>query len=546
MAKVFTITEGLENLGALKSGGQGSVYKARRTGGRISAVKILPTPISSESDADKNFISFQNEVEKLKRVNETPDPNVVSILASGITSSGNLPFIEMEYIEGPDLAELLKAPCDPVFTIGETIKVAGHLSNALAHCHRADVKHGDIKSNNVKFNQLTGNYMLLDFGLSVMCDEQRRTSIRYAGAIEFMAPEQSAGETLFETDVYSFGIILFELLAGTVPFPLANKGEMARNTVMVAHMESPVPDLLPLRRNALPAEWSAGKKEKEMQVPDWLLQTISRCLEKNPAKRFKNGIQLHDFIHAGIIAEEKRDQPPAEPYGQVQPAVVVSGPLDNSLWKEQVQQLQVEALKNEQLINELKYQVEVKDMELYQLNMELFNQPVSRGVSRGAFFTVLIIALGLGSYAIYNVSKPNGESTKDKTAQASTKTGSSVDSAFISNTKAKKRPKIPPKRKHTAPATNEKKVVGAKPKSKTDSNFAKNDLRKTNKYRVKRSAFFYEQPDKDTRNSYYVSGNVTLTALQEQNDFVYVQITDGRGKTTKTWLSKEDLSQVYE
>ena len=164
MAKIFTITEGLENLGALKSGGQGSVYKARKTGEIITAIKILPTPIASESEDDKHFISFQNEVQKLKKVNEIPNPNVVSIIASGITSSGNLPFIEMEYIDGPDLGELLKPPYDPVFTVKETIKVADHLANALAHCHRANIKHGDIKSNNVKFNQHTGNYILLDFG----------------------------------------------------------------------------------------------------------------------------------------------------------------------------------------------------------------------------------------------------------------------------------------------------------------------------------------------------------------------------------------------
>jgi hypothetical protein len=91
MAKIFTITEGLENLGALKSGGQGSVYKARKTGEIITAIKILPTPISSESDDDKHFSSFQNEVRKLKKVNEVPNPNVVNIIASGITSSGNLP-----------------------------------------------------------------------------------------------------------------------------------------------------------------------------------------------------------------------------------------------------------------------------------------------------------------------------------------------------------------------------------------------------------------------------------------------------------------------
>ncbi|HYO21181.1 MAG TPA: serine/threonine protein kinase, partial [Flavisolibacter sp.] len=85
MAKVFTITEGLENMGALKTGGQGSVYKARRVGEIITAVKLLPTPIHSESEQDKNFISFQNVVTKLKRVTEEPNPNGVKILSSGIT-----------------------------------------------------------------------------------------------------------------------------------------------------------------------------------------------------------------------------------------------------------------------------------------------------------------------------------------------------------------------------------------------------------------------------------------------------------------------------
>jgi len=296
MARIFTITEGVENMGALKTGGQGSVYKAKRIGEIITAIKILPTPIYSESGDDKNFVSFQNEVQKLKKVNEDANPNVVTILNSGITDSGNFPFIEMEYIEGPDLAELLKPPHDLIFTIQESLKVGEQLSNALAHCHRANVKHGDIKSNNVKFNIHTGNYVLLDFGLSVMSDEQRRTSLRQAGAIEFMAPEQHEGQLFFETEVYSFGVIMFELLSGIVPFSLKDNGESARNTVMVSHLEALPPNLLSLRQQHLPEWWSKEKKEHEMQVPEWLVSMIYKCLEKKPADRFANGMELHDHI----------------------------------------------------------------------------------------------------------------------------------------------------------------------------------------------------------------------------------------------------------
>src|SRR6201996_2863566 len=286
MGKVFTITKGLENMGALRTGGQGSVYKGRRMGPIISAVKLLPTPIHTESKEDKNYRNFLSEVEKLKKVNEIPNPNVVKILNSGITETGSFPFIEMEFIEGPDLEELLKEPNEPIFTIKETIKLADQLACALSHCHKVGVKHGDIKSNNVKFNKHTGNYVLLDFGLSVMSDEERRSSIRHAGAIEFMAPEQNQGKMLFQTDIYSYGIILYELLAGQVPFPLKDSGETSRNAVMLAHIESEVPDLLEHRRDNLPDSWSDAQKEREMQVPQWLIDLIDKCLSKSPEKRF--------------------------------------------------------------------------------------------------------------------------------------------------------------------------------------------------------------------------------------------------------------------
>ena len=433
MAKIFTITEGLENLGALKSGGQGSVYKARKTGEIITAIKILPTPISSESDDDKHFISFQNEVQKLKKVNEIPNPNVVSIIASGITSSGNLPYIEMEYIEGPDLGELLKPPYDPVFTIKETIKVADQLANALAHCHRANIKHGDIKSNNVKFNQHTGNYILLDFGLSVMSDEQRRTSIRYAGAIEFMAPEQSSGETLFETDVYSFGIILFELLAGTVPFPLINKGEMARNAVMLAHMETSPPDVVSLRRRALPGSWSHDKQEKEMEVPIWLLCMIDKCLEKEPARRFKNGSELQEFIHLGTVSEERKKGT------NVSEAETAMLQTDESTWRKEILTLQTQLAEKEELLKDLQYLVETRDREL--IEAQYYNATKRKGVSKSLFFLLLIIALGLAGFAAYDrLYHPPKNIQIDNAVQSDQKLPATPDSTtIVTNKPIKKR-----------------------------------------------------------------------------------------------------------
>jgi serine/threonine-protein kinase len=258
---------------------------------------------------DKNYRNFLNEVDKLKKVNEIPNPNVVKILNSGITESGSFPFIEMEFIEGPDLGELLTAPNDKLFKLKDAVKLADQLACALAHCHKVGVKHGDIKSNNIKFNIYSGNYVLLDFGLSVMSDEQRRTSMRHAGAIEFMAPEQNEGKMLFQTDIYSYGVILYELLAGTVPFPLHDNGETARNAVMVAHMESPVPDLLQLRKQNLPANWSAQQQKHEMNVPGWLLKLVYKCLEKSPDSRYVNGMELHDAIIENSIADIRADEP---------------------------------------------------------------------------------------------------------------------------------------------------------------------------------------------------------------------------------------------
>ncbi len=534
MGKIFTITEGLENLGALKSGGQGSVYKARKTGEIITAIKILPTPIASESEDDKHFISFQNEVQKLKKVNEIPNPNVVSIIASGITSSGNLPYIEMEYIEGPDLGELLKPPYDPVFTVKETIKVADQLANALAHCHRANIKHGDIKSNNVKFNQHTGNYILLDFGLSVMSDEQRRTSIRYAGAIEFMAPEQSTGETLTETDVYSFGIILFELLTGTVPFPLMNKGEMARNAVMLAHMETLPPDIISLRREALPGYWDNYKQKKEMGIPVWLLSMIYKCLEKDPEKRFKNGSELQEFIQLGTIADERKKGIDTITGETAKPHA------DDSLLKKEILTLQTRLAEKEERLKDLQYTIDTREREL--IEAQQYNATQRKGVSKFMFFLMFIIALGLAGFAAYDkFNKPHKNTSTDTIAQTEEKLPS-IDSSTIVADKPIKPVKEKPIRKKNSFFLNASHKTGRKLMPAADSLSARHKRTFNNQYTILRDAYFYDAPDKNKRSDIYLTaGDATLTLLDEKGDFRYAVYTDDNGKAIKGWLLKKDF-----
>jgi len=113
---------------------------------------------------------------------------------------------------------------------------------------------------------------------------------------------------LFQTDIYSYGVVLYELLAGQVPFPLKDNGETARNSVMIAHMEAKVPDLMALRKKNMPAGWPKDQQERELQVPGWLLNMIAICLEKLPEKRYSNGMELQGAIVINSIIASRHEK----------------------------------------------------------------------------------------------------------------------------------------------------------------------------------------------------------------------------------------------
>jgi serine/threonine protein kinase len=601
MAKVFTITPGLENMGGLKTGGQGSIYKGRRIGEIITAIKILPTPIYSESAEDQNYIAFQNEVSKLKKVNEIPNPNVVKILSSGISDTGNFPFIEMEYIEGPDLEELLQTPGHPVFTINETLKVAEQLSYALGHCHRLDVRHGDVKSNNVKYNLESGNYVLLDFGLAIMSDDQRRSNLRYAGAIEFMAPEQNSGQMLFQTDIYSFGVIIFELLTGTVPFKLKGNGESARNEVRLAHMVSPVPNLIDLRREALPDTWDNQKKEHEMRLPETLIKMVNKCLEKKPEKRFADGKELHDYIVQQIICRTdsttiRLNHLSVRPLGK-QDFIVNQEQLNK-----QVLQLRDELIRKEAELSILKERVKqgVVGIDVKKENsINTVSLPAkNKRVSKTSFAALLFLTIALGAFSMYPFikSKILTRSQTANNADTTVNTGSNSEtdkSIKVAGTgKVNRRVAQLPETQEGLNATNasgdsllntgeqddhdanesdkstetagehgnestddatkpveqtddanntDKKPANQTQETENNSGSATNAISK--KYLVVSKAYFYNEPNEESKRHEFISPSekAIVQALNERYGFIYVVISTPQGQVFKGWLRKREL-----
>ena len=548
MGKIFTITEGLENMGALHTGGQGSVYKGRRIGEILVAVKLLPTPIHAEDENDKHYKDFINEVEKLKKVNQVSNPNVVKILNSGITESGSLPFIEMEFIEGPDLAELLTEKDTPVFTISEAIKVAYQLANALSHCHRVLVKHGDIKSNNVKFNINTGNYMLLDFGLAIMSDEQRRSSLRNAGAVEFMAPEQSEGNLLPQSDVYSYGIILYELLAGTVPFKLNDNSQTARNAVMIAHLEQEPPSLLALREKNMPLNWPEEQRRRELQVPGWLLTLISKCLQKNPADRYTDGTELREVIQHSVISVKD----------DTERFLILQNDKDALELK-----LKEEAARTSRLLQEI--------MQLKNSQAAFKAAPVIASAphnnSGKSMSKALLIGIGLlltcmgalAGHYLFNSGKVGTVSGPQDTI-ATAESSKDARTEPEPRKKIKEEPEVTVKERIGKPETlavkktkkdSAKKVVKkAEPKQKPAAPAPVNSGKGSDVGKVftlfSTYAYFHSYPDEASKRAANINqwNNARLKAIDDQNGFIYVVYTNDKGQTSKGWLRKKDLIVV--
>ena len=292
--------EGLENVHAINESGEGTVFRGRRVREIETVVKVLPYPVHIRRKDDPATIVYLREIKRLRHLNQVFNIHLVKILNTGVNEKDLFPFIESEFIKGPDLEELMSFPNRAVFRTAEVIDLATQMADALAHCHSALVKHGRINSNNIRLNTETGFYTLLNFGRTLLTDEQRKNEVTNTRAPEYLAPEQYEGEILFETDIYSLGVILFQVLTGTLPGPPT--AGVARTLAAATEPAISVgQQIKEQRRENLPLSWSDAEKAEEMNIPVWLLNIVAICLQEEPSKRYSNGIKLQEAIksHSG-------------------------------------------------------------------------------------------------------------------------------------------------------------------------------------------------------------------------------------------------------
>jgi eukaryotic-like serine/threonine-protein kinase len=239
-------------------GGMSSVYKARDSLlERHVALKIL----HEQYNADDDFVErFKREA---RSVAQLQHPNIVTVIDRGEEEGRQ--YIVFEYVEGENLKEYVVRKGR--LEIREALEVAIEVANALAFAHENGLIHRDVKPQNVLLNGDT-RAKVTDFGIARTLDVDGMTQTgTVLGTSNYIAPEQASGGRVdAHSDVYALGVVLYELIAGEVPFP----GE-SFIAVAMKHLHEPAPNLMDVRRD----------------VPLRVAAAVDRALEKDPEQRFQ-------------------------------------------------------------------------------------------------------------------------------------------------------------------------------------------------------------------------------------------------------------------
>ncbi len=259
----------LEKVG---SGGMAVVYKGEHIYlKRPVAIKVLAPALAN----DKVFVErFFKEAETASRLDH---PNIVKILDFG--DEDGLLYLVMQYVEGETLERILQARGR--LTLQEALSIALQILPALGYAHEKGIVHRDIKPGNIMVDS-QGKAYLLDFGIAAIIEEEEmkgEDGKKAAGTPEYMAPEQFRGKADMRSDLYSFGVVLYEMLTGRTPFGDAK-------------------DLYELQYKVLREE------VPPTGISDEIDAILRKAMHKLPSRRFKTA---YEFAEALMNLPEARD-----------------------------------------------------------------------------------------------------------------------------------------------------------------------------------------------------------------------------------------------
>ena len=268
------INDRYEIIRSIGEGGMANVYLAQDTIlDRKVAVKILRGDLAE----DEKFVRrFQREAISASSLN---DPNIVEVYDVG-EDDGKY-FIVMEYVQGFTLKQLIKKRGS--LTLPEVVDIMLQLTSAVAHAHESYIIHRDIKPQNVIILE-DGRVKIMDFGIAVALNAGEFTQTNSVmGTVYYIPPEQAnGGAATIKSDIYSLGILMYELVTGHVPFKGDNPVEVA-----IKHMNEPIPSIC----------------EYDPEMPQSIENIILRASAKNPRNRYESAWEMHEDLETALDKE---------------------------------------------------------------------------------------------------------------------------------------------------------------------------------------------------------------------------------------------------
>ena len=270
----------------LGKGAMGVVYLGKDPKiGRVVAIKTMA--LSQEFAGEELTDARERFFREAETAGRLQHQNIVTIFDAG--EEHDLAYIAMEFLKGRDLAEFCKG--DHLLPVPTVVSIVIRVAEALAYAHKQNVVHRDIKPANIMYELESDTVKVTDFGIARITDSSKTKTGLVLGTPSFMSPEQLAGKKVDgRSDLYSLGVMLFQMLAGVLPF----RGDsMAELMYKIANEDAP--DLRIVRPES----------------PEALARVVARALSKRPEVRYQDGGQFAADLREALVSATEAVRAPA-------------------------------------------------------------------------------------------------------------------------------------------------------------------------------------------------------------------------------------------